>query len=478
MYMLANLFYLIGVGLLERSPVSSQTMFAASGAGYMIAGLLGVSLDSAGYVLAISILWHILNCWVGIKRSFDREQTQVRLLRSWSTLVLINVVLYTVTVSDKSNLLVDIMGISGAALSVVVFANSIYRLAHAKIVKSTKALSDIPTVSLLIPARNEDHAMSGALDVALTIDYPKLEIIVLDDCSHDKTPEIIRRYAHEGVRFVQTKKLPEGWLGKNYAQTLLADEASGDVLLFCDVDIRLSPHSVSKIVSHMHHERIDMVSVEPMRLDFDVWQRLLMPLKTWWQLALPILRPGFSPVSHSCYAVTKKAYKRIGGHRSTPLHVMPEVTFARMLRKGSKYAYILSDGDLGVTTRKLLSSQEMTGLREQYLMTGATPGTTLVIALTVYMMAILPIYDVIIGDGILPGVITWLALGLSLTAVTARMWPRFSVLSILQLPILLIHEIVVLLLSMFLYESGKVFWKQRNICYPRLQVIPQLPRLK
>src|SRR4029077_9013676 len=59
--------------------------------------------------------------------------------------------------------------------------------------------TDLPTVTVAIPARNEDAQLDQCLQSLLAGDYPKLEIIVLDDCSQDRTSEIIRRFAHDGV---------------------------------------------------------------------------------------------------------------------------------------------------------------------------------------------------------------------------------------------------------------------------------------
>jgi hypothetical protein len=62
---------------------------------------------------------------------------------------------------------------------------------------------ELPSVSVLIPARDETDALQVCLQSLIANDYPKLEIIVLDDCSiNRRTPEIIRSFAHDGVRFV------------------------------------------------------------------------------------------------------------------------------------------------------------------------------------------------------------------------------------------------------------------------------------
>src|SRR5690606_8106890 len=83
----------------------------------------------------------------------------------------------------------------------------------------TKAtiIDDMPSVSVCIPARNEAHAMTDCLEHVLRSNYPKIEVIVLDDLSGDKTSSLIKAFAHDGVRFVEGEPLPDGWLGKNHA---------------------------------------------------------------------------------------------------------------------------------------------------------------------------------------------------------------------------------------------------------------------
>jgi cellulose synthase/poly-beta-1,6-N-acetylglucosamine synthase-like glycosyltransferase len=78
-------------------------------------------------------------------------------------------------------------------------------------------ITELPSVSVCIPARNEMHVMTECLESVLASTYPKLEVIVLDDRSEDTTSTLVKAFARDGVRFVEGKKLPPGWLGKNYA---------------------------------------------------------------------------------------------------------------------------------------------------------------------------------------------------------------------------------------------------------------------
>lgn len=93
-----------------------------------------------------------------------------------------------------------------------------------------------PSITIAIPARNETKVLKDTVKKLLALDYEKTEIIVVDDCSQDNTSEIIKSLAHKGVRFVEGKEPPEGWLGKNHAMKTLAEQASGDYILYTDAD--------------------------------------------------------------------------------------------------------------------------------------------------------------------------------------------------------------------------------------------------
>jgi hypothetical protein len=82
---------------------------------------------------------------------------------------------------------------------------------------------ELPSLSVLIPARNETTQLETCLTSLLASTYPKLEIIVLDDCSQDKrTPEIIRSFAQSGIRFIAGEIPSDTWLAKNFAYKLMA----------------------------------------------------------------------------------------------------------------------------------------------------------------------------------------------------------------------------------------------------------------
>src|SRR5262245_11798820 len=66
----------------------------------------------------------------------------------------------------------------------------------------------LPSFVVLIPAYNEEKVISRKIECSLALDYPreKLDILVVSDCSSDRTDEIVRGYADRGIRFIRNEK--------------------------------------------------------------------------------------------------------------------------------------------------------------------------------------------------------------------------------------------------------------------------------
>ena len=82
-----------------------------------------------------------------------------------------------------------------------------------------------PTVSLTIAAYNEEAVIGEKIENSLKLDYPrdKLEIIVFSDASTDRTDEIVKSYADQGVKLLRI----EGRKGKTYCQNEAVKIAQG-----------------------------------------------------------------------------------------------------------------------------------------------------------------------------------------------------------------------------------------------------------
>jgi cellulose synthase/poly-beta-1,6-N-acetylglucosamine synthase-like glycosyltransferase len=329
-----------------------------------------------------------------------------------------------------------------------------------------------PSVTVCIPARNETHAMTSCLESVLASDYPKLEIVVLDDGSTDNTSFLIKSFAHEGVRFVEGSPLPTGWLGKNHALQGLLDQSSGAYILFMDVDTRLQPATIEQMVACLEADNAAMLSVLPQRPDGLRASVLLSPLRYLWELLLH--RQAKPAAASAAWMIDRHVLRdQLGGLAPYALDTQPESSLAAALAADNRYRFMISSPKFGVSYEKKLSSQIETSIRLLYPRLGGRPYGAL-LALTALILAWLPMAGLLLGwlfdDMTLVGValpasvLMFAIYGLYLSRVRQSFWW----VAVWLWPIVITQEIVLLTVSMTKYARGTVTWKGRDVIAPKL----------
>lgn len=342
---------------------------------------------------------------------------------------------------------------------------------------------ELPTVSLLIPARNETNDLEECLRSALATDYPKLEIIVLDDCSQLRTSEIIKGFAHKGVRFIKGEAPADRWLAKNQAYEHLRKEASGSVLLFCGVDVRFGPHAIKALVTEFINRDKDMISVLPHRLSGSLAGAFIQPMRYWWELSLPRKLVNRPPVLSTCWVISKKRLAKLGGFGSVSHSIAPEAVFARETIVNNKYSFIRADDTLDIQTRKSYEDQRSTAIRTRYPQLRKRPENVLLLVAAELSLLLGPFIG--LAYGIINGlpVVTALSAAASVLLILNHLLivqstsPANVAVALCNLPVEVITTVVISLVSMVRYELGTVNWKDRNVCIPVMHVIPHLPKL-
>ncbi len=125
---------------------------------------------------------------------------------------------------------------------------------------SHAAGDEMPTVSLIITAHNEEDRIREKLENTLELDYPQasLEVIVASDFSTDATDSIVEAYANRGIRLVRADERK----GKEYAQLCAIREASGAILIFSDVATRIPTDALSLLARQFADEKVGALSSE------------------------------------------------------------------------------------------------------------------------------------------------------------------------------------------------------------------------
>jgi len=198
-----------------------------------------------------------------------------------------------------------------------------------------------PKVSLIVPARDEERKIEGAMRSKLGIDYPNLELIAVDDRSQDATGPILDRLAAEDPRLcvVHLDALPDGWLGKSHAMHVAAERATGEYLLFTDADVFFAPGVLRKAVTMCEARRLDHLALMPRMLSTGFFEQAL---ELYFALMLCIAAQPWlvrsswrmSYVGIGAFnMVRRSAYEQCGGHTTIRLDVLDDVKLGKLIKR-------------------------------------------------------------------------------------------------------------------------------------------------
>jgi 4,4'-diaponeurosporenoate glycosyltransferase len=195
----------------------------------------------------------------------------------------------------------------------------------------SEACDNVPSVSIIIPARNEAARIGPLLRSLAQQNLRPLEVIVVDDGSHDGTAEVSREL---GARVIDGKPLPEDWSGKNWACWQGARRTIGDLLVFLDADTWLTaPDGLQQIVST--HQRLGgLLTVQP----YHVTCRLYEELSAFFNVVLMAGINSFTPHGvrlqpagsfGPCVVTRRQQYMRTGGHAAVQRAILESLPLAQ-----------------------------------------------------------------------------------------------------------------------------------------------------
>lgn len=202
--------------------------------------------------------------------------------------------------------------------------------------------NDKPLVSVLIPARNEEKNIGNLLSDLSAQDYQELEILVFDDQSADRTPEIIGEFVQKDRRFhlIHSDGLPDGWLGKNHACHQLASRAGGHFFLFLDADVRIGKHIIAQTTAMLKHYQLDLLSIFPRQLMKTAAEWMTVPLMNYILLSLlPLILvrksgfPSLAAANGQFMLFDVAVYKQTQPHRRWKTSKVEDIEIARDFKK-------------------------------------------------------------------------------------------------------------------------------------------------
>ncbi len=201
---------------------------------------------------------------------------------------------------------------------------------------------DWPSVSIIIPARDEEAEIEQALRSVLALDYPNVEVIVVNDRSTDLTGEVLSRVqvSHPQLRVETIAELPAGWLGKNHALMRGVSIATGELLLFTDADIVFTPDALKRTVALMVNDGIDHLTVSPVIRSDSFWINLLsaMFIRNFTLFVKPWRARDPKSENHiglgAFNLVRQTAYTAAGGHERIRLRPDDDMKLGKILKLG------------------------------------------------------------------------------------------------------------------------------------------------
>ena len=250
--------------------------------------------------------------------------------------------------------------VAGSVGSVALTAHTVLNLRSLRI-PPVDPPATTERVSVLLPVRDDADQVPECLAAVLDqIAVPDLEILVLDDGSSDGTADAVRAAVGDDprVKVITGDEPPEGWLGDPHTCARLAAEATGSVLVFLEVDVRLAPQAVAASVAVLRQSGLDLVSPCPRQVAESLPERLVQPMPQWsWIAALPLRRTERSP--HACLSaansqlivVDAAAYRACGGHAAVRDQALDDLALLRELKRSGGSGGIIDGTGLAVSRR-------------------------------------------------------------------------------------------------------------------------------
>lgn len=347
----------------------------------------------------------------------------------------------------------------------IIFIVSLVNFFSAPVLE-VKSTSQNNLVSILIPARNEERNIEACLVSCLTQTYANKEFIVLDDNSTDRTLQVLDGYS-DRIKIINGKKLPEGWIGKNWACYQLAQYANGDYLLFLDADVRLNNHAIESAIEEVAQTNAGLISVFPTQIikTFSEW--LIVPLMNWILLGFLPLTLVYKSKNKSFVAANgqfmlwrKDVYNKLGGHSSVNDKYVEDMEFARNCKLNGIKIKTLLGGNLIYCRMYSNLKDAINGFAKNFFPGFNTNAINFLFFVSVIASAsLIPFF---IWDNFTYSVISILMIILSRFFISS-ISKQDILLNILLHPIQMISLILVGIISVYKTSLGKLEWKERKL---------------
>jgi glycosyltransferase involved in cell wall biosynthesis len=210
-----------------------------------------------------------------------------------------------------------------------------------------------PAVSILVAARDEREKLPAALETFLGLDYPRYEILAVDDRSTDGTGSILAAAAHKDARLkpLRVDSLPAGWLGKPHALQQAYQSSAGEWLVFTDADVHFRSDLLRRSLALALEKKWEHLTLLGRAKMFHPGEKMAM---TFFSLGFLMgIRPW--AVSNPCsraYAglgafqlIRRSAYEKMGTHRRLAMEVVDDMKLGKLAKEAGVQSGVARAGD-------------------------------------------------------------------------------------------------------------------------------------
>jgi hopene-associated glycosyltransferase HpnB len=289
-------------------------------------------------------------------------------------------------------------------LFLILFWGQFWRVNHQLEVNKDKDIDNntLPTVCVVIPARNEADVIPISLRSLLLQDYPgNFTIFLVDDQSSDGTANVAQGVAHNldktpQLQIVSSTSLPTGWTGKLWAMEQGVQKASTftpDYFLLTDADIEHDPSNLRRLVAKAEAQKLDLVSIMVRLRCQSFWEQLLIPAFVFFfQKLYPFSwvnnpKKATAAAAGGCILIHSEALNRIGGLQIIRQALIDDCSLAKAVKSSngkiwlglSTLTYSLRPYDSLKTIWDMVARSAYTQLNySPFLLLGSLLGMTLV----------------------------------------------------------------------------------------------------
>jgi chlorobactene glucosyltransferase len=226
------------------------------------------------------------------------------------------------------------------------FALMIWRKAyHLRADEVVDESRELPPLSVVVAAKDEEHNIRLCLESLLQQDYPNFTVTVANDRSSDKTADIVREImdTDDRLSLVQIDTLPDGWCGKNHAMQRGIETTDAPWIFMTDADCRqICPRSLRLAMHHALDEKADMMTLLPVLSMQCFWERFLLPICA--GVLMIWFRPSRinDPKRKHAYAngmfmmIRRDAYDEIGQHEGMASSLIEDMDMARKIKQAGR----------------------------------------------------------------------------------------------------------------------------------------------